>query len=129
MKKIYKYIIFVSLIILTVSIIALGYYKISSYSLSGTYSAGNEPDNDNRYMVIKGDEFILYDQQKIIEDGSISEINLNNQSNIYRLISKDNTMVGYIVHDKDYIVLLDFNGTDYSLKKISANAIFLDFES
>ena len=37
--------------------------------------------------------------------------------------------MGYIVHDKKYIILLDFKGEDILLKKVSTNAIYIDYNS
>lgn len=94
----------------------------------GTYSAGNEPDKDNIYIVLKDEKFTIYDQEKILESGRLEKINLYNKWDIYKLVSGENTRVGYIVHDKNYVILLDFRSMDLSLKKISTSAIYLNYE-
>ena len=46
----------------------------------------------------------------------------------YKLVSGENTRVGYIVHDKNFIILLDFRSMDLPLEKISTSAIYLNYE-
>ena len=99
-----------------------------SYDFEGTYSAGNEPNNGNIYMVIKNKEFTLYDQDKVLDSGSVKEINLYDTFDIYELVSKDSARTGYIVYDRNKIVLLDFLDTVISLEKISREAIYLEYE-
>lgn len=99
-----------------------------SYDFEGTYSAGNEPNNGNIYMVIKSKEFTLYDQDKVLDSGSVKEINLHDTLDIYELVSKDSARTGYIVYDRNKIVLLDFLDTVISLEKISREAIYLEYE-
>ena len=125
-KKLFVISVFLLLVLLIIIVV---HYKMMTYSLSGTYSAGNEPDKDNIYMVIKNGNFTLYNQEKILESGSIEEYNLNSKFNIYKLVSRKDTTVGYIVHDKKSIILLDFKGMDFLLKKTSTNAIYLNYES
>lgn len=103
--------------------------EILSYDLEGTYSAGNEPNNDNVCMVIKNKEFTLYDQDKVLDSGSVKEINLDNTLDVYELVSGDSTRTGYVVPDKNRIVLLGFKDTVLSLKKISREAMYLEYES
>lgn len=107
----------------------LKFSKMLSYDFEGTYSAGNEPNSDNVCMVIKNKEFTLYDQDKVLDSGSVKEINLNDTLDIYELVSKDNTRTGYVVYDRNQIVLLDFRGMILSLKKISREAMYLEYES
>lgn len=107
----------------------LKFNEMLSYDFEGTYSAGNEPNNGNIYMVLKSKEFTLYDQYKVLDRGSVKEINSNNTLDIYELISKDNTRTGYVVHDRNQIVLLNFRGMVLSLEKISKEAIYLEYES
>lgn len=107
----------------------LKFSKMLSYDFEGTYSAGNEPNSDNICMVIKNKEFTLYDQDKVLDSGSVKEINLNDTLDIYELVSKDNTRTGYVVYDRNQIVLLDFRDMILSLKKISREAMYLEYES
>ncbi|MDO5589642.1 MAG: hypothetical protein Q4F98_01095 [Lachnospiraceae bacterium] len=100
-----------------------------SCDFEGTYSAGNEPNNDNVCMVIKNKEFTLYDQDRVLDSGSVKKINLNNTLDVYELVSEDNTRTGYVVPDKNRIVLLGFKDTVLSLKKISREAMYLEYES
>lgn len=99
-----------------------------SYDLDGTYSAGNEPNDKNIYMVLKNKEFTLYDQDEILDSGLVQKIKLSNTMDIYELISQDNTKVGYVVHNKNHIILLDFLDMNFSLEKVSRDAIYLEYE-
>lgn len=124
-KNIYASVVII-LLILLFSIIISFHYTAMTYSLSGTYSAANEPDRDNIYIVLKNQEFTIYNQERNLENGRFEKINLDCKPNIYKLISERDTNVGYIIHDKSHIILLDFNGMDFSLKKISTNAIYIN---
>ena len=117
------------LLILSLSALVLVHYTLISYGLSGTYSAGNEPDKDNRCIVLKDERFTIYNQEKILESGLFEEIDLNSKSAIYKLISVNNSKVGYIIHDKNHIILLGFKDADFKLKKISENAVYINYES
>lgn len=128
MKKKYLFCIIIS-VILIIFVMTLKFSKMLSYDFEGTYSAGNEPNSDNVCMVIKNKEFTLYDQDKVLDSGSVKEINLNDTLDIYELVSKDNTRTGYIVYDRNQIVLLDFRDMILSLKKISREAMYLEYES
>lgn len=128
MKKKYLFCIIIS-VILIIFVMTLKFSKMLSYDFEGTYSAGNEPNSDNVCMVIKNKEFTLYDQDKVLDSGSVKEINLNDTLDIYELVSKDNTRTGYVVYDRNQIVLLDFRGMILSLKKISREAMYLEYES
>lgn len=128
MKKKYIHILITLLIIFILSVIGIGIYKNLSYSLEGTYSAGNEPDDKNIYLVLKNHEFTVYDQDKILASGSIKKVDFNHTGDIYELVSNDNTRSGYVIHNEKYIVLLSFQDMNFSLKKISKKAIYLDYE-
>lgn len=128
MKKKYLFCIVIS-VILIIFVMTLKFSKMLSYDFEGTYSAGNEPNSDNVCMVIKNKEFTLYDQDKVLDSGSVKEINLNDTLDIYELVSKDNTRTGYVVYDRNQIVLLDFRDMILSLKKISREAMYLEYES
>lgn len=128
MKKKYLFCIIIS-VILIIFVMTLKFSKMLSYDFEGTYSAGNEPNSDNICMVIKNKEFTLYDQDKVLDSGSVKEINLNDTLDIYELVSKDNTRTGYVVYDRNQIVLLDFRDMILSLKKISREAMYLEYES
>lgn len=129
MKK--KFVI-VMILLLTVALSILAlihlHHAAASYRLSGTYSAGNEPDKNNIYVVLKDENFTIYNQEEILESGLLKKINLYNQSDIYQLVSGENTKIGYMVHDKNVIILLDFRSMDLPLKKISTDAMYLDYE-
>lgn len=127
MKK--KLFVVVLLLILLLSTLVLVHYTLISYGLSGTYSAGNEPDKGNICIVLKDERFTIYNQKNILESGLLEEISLNSKSAIYKLVSEENSKVGYIVYDKNRIILLDFKGMDFMLKKVSSNAIYLDYKS
>ncbi|MBO5247147.1 MAG: hypothetical protein J6B28_07820 [Eubacterium sp.] len=126
-KKIYRIILLLLIPILL--LIGFGFYKTLSYGLDGTYSAGNEPDNKNIYMVLKNQEFTVYNQYEILDSGVMKEVHSNHTFEIFELFSKDSTRAGYVIHNKNHIVLLDFQDMNESLEKISNHAIYLGYES
>lgn len=117
------------LLLLFLSILVMIHYTTISYDFYGTYSAGNEPDKNNINIVLKNKEFTIYNQEKILEIGTFDKIDINYRLDIYTLTSRENNSVGYIVHDKNHIILLDFMSTDILLKKISTNVIYLNYDS
>lgn len=124
-----KYVLIIIGVLISVSIVLVAHYTAISYTLSGTYTAGNEPDSENIYVALNDGQFTAYNQEKVLVNAMLEKVNLNRDSEVYRLISGGNTSAGYLLHDKNYIVLLDFNGVDLSLKKISKNPIYLKNES
>lgn len=117
------------LLLLILSVTGLKFYQSRSEGLDGTYSAGNEPDDNNIYLTLKDGNFTVYDQNQILASGSVKETDSDHTGDVYELISKDNTRAGYIVHNKKQMVLLGFQDIDYSLERISKEAIYLDYES
>lgn len=120
-KKIYI-IIFVFLVS-TISMVILYYYMLE-YSITGTYSAGYEPDVHNIYLVLYNEKFTIYNRENLLVNGRFEPINQKNNSNVYCLISEDNIEVGHILHDKNKIILLGYEGNDVSLNKISQNPVY-----
>lgn len=108
-------------LILIVSVFLLGYSTTIYHSLEGTYSAGNEPDKNNIYLAIGYKQFELYDQNSILAFGRFERIEADSNLKIYSLISNENAKIGYILQDKDRIILLNFKGQDIVLKKVSKN--------
>lgn len=128
MKHKKRFVLAIILLILFSAMVLLINYITISYNLSGTYSAGNEPDKENMYVVLKDEKFTIYHQEKVLESGLFEKINLNTKSDIYKLSSAENNSVGYMIHDKNHIILLGFMNMDFSLKKISQSAIYLSYE-
>lgn len=128
MKHKKHFVLAIILLILFLAAVLLINYITISYNLSGTYSAGNEPDKENISVVLKDEKFTIYNQEKVLEIGLFEKINLNTKSDIYKLSSAENNSVGYMIHDKNHIILLGFMNMDFSLKKISQSAIYLSYE-
>lgn len=76
--------------------------KIMPHEITGTYSAGNEPDEENMYMVIKDGKFTLYDQKKILNQGKLKETSIDDDLAIYYLFSENNEKIGYCIHKKRF---------------------------
>ncbi len=108
-------------LILIVSVFLLGHSTTIYHSLEGTYSAGNEPDKNNIHLAIGYKQFELYDQNSILAFGRFERIEVDSNLKIYSLISNENAKIGYILQDKDRIILLNFKGQDIVLKKVSKN--------
>lgn len=85
MKHKKRFVLAIILLILFSAMVLLINYITISYNLSGTYSAGNEPDKENMYVVLKDEKFTIYHQEKVLESGLFEKINLNTKSDIYKL--------------------------------------------
>lgn len=112
-------------LIAAIGIFMLGHVTTLHYSPLGTYSAGNEPDINNLYMVLQQDRFTIYNQAGVREDGSYETIERDNDSGIYALTADDQTTIGYIVQDKKRLTLLGFQDTAVQLEKISDTPSFV----
>ncbi len=117
------------LIILSLSVFSFVHYTTISYDFSGTYSAKNEPSENNLYVVLKNETYTIYNQEEILNRGPFEKANLNSKLDIYKLFSKKGTLVGYIIKEKNQVALLNFKGMDFSLEKISKNAIYINYKS
>lgn len=105
-------------------IFLLGHFTTIHHSLTGTYSAGNEPDPRNVYVVLHADEsFMIYDQDAVLASGHYEAA--AQEAQVYTLIDEANEKVGYVVQDGKQIVLLGVGDTDQVLEKISDDAIYL----
>ena len=124
-KKVVK---IIGVIVAAIGIFMLGHFTTLHYSPLGTYSAGNEPDINNLYVVLQQDRFTIYNQAGVREDGSYETIEKDNDSGIYALTANDQTTVGYIVQDKKRLTLLDFQDTAVQLEKIDDSAIFVNVQ-
>lgn len=124
-KKVVK---IIGVIVAAIGIFMLGHFTTLHYSPLGTYSAGNEPDINNLYVVLQQDRFTIYNQAGVREDGSYETIEKDNDSGIYALTANDQTTVGYIVQDKKRLTLLDFQDTAVPLEKIDDSAIFVNVQ-
>ena len=115
-------------LIAAIGIFMLGHVTTLHYSPLGTYSAGNEPDINNLYVVLQQDRFTIYNQAGVREDGSYEIIERDNDSGIYALTADDQTTIGYIVQDKKRLTLLDFRDMAVQLEKIDDSAIFVNVQ-
>lgn len=115
-------------LIAAIGIFMLGHFTTLHYSPLGTYSAGNEPDINNLYVVLQQDRFTIYNQAGVREDGSYETIEKDNDSGIYALTADDQTNVGYIVQDKKRLTLLGFRDMAVPLEKIDDSAIFVNVQ-
>lgn len=124
-KKVVK---IIGVIVAAIGIFMLGHFTTLHYSPQGTYSAGNEPDINNLYVVLQQDRFTIYNQAGVREDGSYETIEKDNDSGIYALTADDQTNVGYIVQDKKRLTLLGFRDMAVQLEKIDDTAIFVNVQ-
>lgn len=115
-KKIGKF--FLCLIVLVV-VFMLGHFTTIHYSLEGTYSAGNEPDKNNIYLAVGREKFEMYSQERILASGRYEKIVQDSDLNIYSLLSNESAKIGYIVQEKDHMILLNAEGQDLLLEKVS----------
>lgn len=115
-------------LIAAIGIFMLGHFTTLHYSPLGTYSAGNEPDINNLYVVLQQDRFTIYNQAGVREDGSYETIERDNDSGIYALTADDQTTIGYIVQDKKRLTLLGFQDTAVQFEKIDDSAIFVNVQ-
>lgn len=113
-----------ALLLAAMVIFLLGHFTTLYYNLSGTYSAGNEPDPQNVYVVLHADEsFMIYDQDAVLVSGHYEAA--AQEAQVYALIDEANEKVGYVVQDGKQIVLLGVGDTDQVLEKISDDALYL----
>lgn len=115
-------------LIAAIGIFMLGHVTTLHYSPLGMYSAGNEPDINNLYVVLQQDRFTIYNQAGVREDGSYETIERDNDSGIYALTADDQTTIGYIVQAKKRLTLLGFQDTAVQLEKIDDSAIFVNVQ-
>ena len=128
-KKTLKIVLKITIpLIAAIGIFMLGHFTTLHYSPLGTYSAGNEPDINNLYVVLQQDRFTIYNQAGVREDGSYETIERDNDSGIYALTADDQTTIGYIVQDKKRLTLLGFQDTAVPLEKIDDSAIFVNVQ-
>lgn len=118
----------IGVIVAAIGIFMLGHFTTLHYSPLGTYSAGNEPDINNLYVVLQQDRFTIYNQAGVREDGSYETIEKDNDSGIYALTADDQTTIGYIVQDKKRLTLLGFRDMAVQLEKIDDTAIFVSVQ-
>ena len=113
-----------ALLLAAMVIFLLGHFTTIHHSLSGTYSAGNEPDPRNAYVVLHADEsFMIYDQDAVLVGGHYEAV--AQKKYVYALIDEANEKVGYVVQEGKQILLLGVGDTDQVLEKISDDAIYL----
>lgn len=114
----------IALLLAAMVIFLLGHFTTLHYNLSGTYSAGNEPDPRNVYVVLHADEsFMIYDQDAVLVSGHYEAA--AQEAQVYALIDEANEKVGYVVQDGKQIVLLGVGDNDQVLEKISGDALYL----
>ena len=114
----------IALLLAAMVIFLLGHFTTLHYNLSGTYSAGNEPDPRNVYVVLHADEsFMIYDQDAVLVSGHYEAA--AQEAQVYALIDEANEKVGYVVQDGKQIVPLGVGDNDQVLEKISGDALYL----
>lgn len=114
----------IALLLAAMVIFLLGHFTTLHYNLSGTYSAGNEPDPRNVYVVLHADEsFMIYDQDAVLARGHYEAV--AQKEYVYALIDEAGAKVGYVVQDGERILLLGVGDTDQVLEKISDDALYL----
>lgn len=121
-KKVIK---IIGVIIAAIGIFMMGHFTTLHYTLLGTYSAGNAPDENIIQVAIQQDRFTIYNQAGLYEEGSYKTIENDNDSGIYTLTADDQTTIGYIVQDKKRLTLLGFQDTVIQLEKISDTPSFV----
>lgn len=121
-KKVVK---IIGVIIAAIGIFMMGHFITLHYTLLGTYSAGNAPDENVIHVAIQQDRFTIYNQAGLHEEGSYETIEKDNDSGIYTLTADDQTTIGYIVQDKKRLTLLGFQDTAIQLEKISDTPSFV----
>lgn len=121
-KKVVK---IIGVIIAAIGIFMMGHFTTLHYTLLGTYSAGNVPDENVIHIALQQDRFTIYNQAGLYEEGSYKTIENDNNSGIYTLTADDQTTIGYIVQDKKRLTLLGFQGTVIQLEKISDTPSFV----
>lgn len=115
----------IGMIVAAIGIFMLGHFTTLHYSLLGTYSAGNAPDENIIHVAIQQDRFTIYNQAGLHEEGCYETIEKDNDSGIYALTADDQTTIGYIVQDKKHLTLLGFQDTAIQLEKISDTPSFV----
>lgn len=118
----------IGVIVAAIGIFMLGHVTTLHYSPLGTYSAGNEPDINNLYVVLQQDRFTIYNQAGVHEEGNYEPIEKDNDTGIYALTVDDQTTIGYIVQDKKRLTLLGFRDMAVQLEKIDDSAIFVNVQ-
>jgi len=121
-KKVVK---IIGVIIAAIGIFIMGHFTTLHYTLLGTYSAGNAPDENIIQVAIQQDRFTIYNQAGLYEEGSYETIEKDNDSGIYTLTADDQSTIGYIVQDKKHLTLLGFQDTAIQLEKISDTPSFV----
>lgn len=113
-----------ALLLAAMVIFLLGHFTTLHYNLSGTYSAGNEPDPRNVYVVLHADEgFMIYDQDAVLVSGHYEAV--AQKEYVYALIDEAGAKVGYVVQDGERILLLGWGDTEQTLEKVSDDALYL----
>lgn len=112
-------------VLAAIAIFLMGHFTTIHYSLQGTYSAGNEPSEYNVSLALGTDWFELYNQKELLGRGRIENTHESRHFNIITLMSEENTLIGYVVQDKNRLILLNSEGESLSLKKVSPEPIVL----
>lgn len=98
------------------------------YNISGTYGMVGVPDGDSINVILKEENFVIYTQGKILEEGTFQPISTEKKNNIYELIDDEQTTVGYIVTDRKQITLLGYEDLSVTLGKVSNTSLYVGFE-
>lgn len=118
----------IALLICMVYAVLVAIFVKVPYNISGTYGMVGMPDGDSINVILKEENFVIYTQGKILEEGTFQPISTEKKNNIYELIDDEQTTVGYIVTDRKQITLLGFEDLSVTLDKVSKTSLYVGFE-
>lgn len=111
-----KLVVSIMALLLFIFCISLLCFISLSYEISGTYTDGYEPSSHSITLVLKEENFTIYNSKEVLERGTIYKCNLNTKVDIYKLVSNEN-IVAYLICEKKKIVLLGYKDLAVRLKK------------
>lgn len=115
------------LVLVGMALFLLGHFTTIHHSLTGTYSAGNEPDARSIYVVLDADDgFTIYDQNAVRASGRCEAV--TQDEDVYALVEDNGEKIGYVVQKGAQILLLGFDDTEQLLEKISDDALYKNFD-
>lgn len=127
-RKVKNIVKFTALLLAGIALFLLGHFTTIHHSLTGTYSAGNEPDPRSIYMVIGvDDDFTIYDQNAVRASGRCEAV--AQDDDVYALVEDTGEKIGYVVQEGEQILLLGFDDVEQLLEKISDDALYKNFDT
>lgn len=116
------------IICVAIAIFAVYFYVNTSLKLSplsGVYSQGIEPDDDNLYFSFqtRNNTYVIKNcRQEITERGTFKKVSSHKICDVYQLNS-DNGSIGYVVNSSKKITVLSANGISYDIKFVSVTPL------